>query len=369
MVHAHRSELSKAIAAHIDKYDGVVVLHGTDTLAYSAASVSYMLVGVEKDVIFTGAQRPGFGASDFDRNFIRSIKGIIARLEQPKNRRVRAGVKVVFGDKLMLGSTVIKEDEHGINAFAPIEKHALAGRVGHQVDLYDISRDVTKRPFTLFTDFDIQVAYFECISAIDIQQFERYVENPDVSGILIGGYDEGNMPIQMKYYIATAVNSYNKPVAFVSNTDNGIAAPTLKGRNGEFIRAGAIALGDMIKESAFQKMCFAMGVANKQKDLEARDRLELVRQVMHTNLCGEISDVYCEMGDMIYKNIFTRRKFSKQELATYLEGVNEVKDVKKAPKFTGVPKNQGERKMPKKTKDQREVAFLVEEKTPAKDVV
>ncbi len=312
--HPHRVELARVIARNVEKYDGFVVLHGTDTLAFSASAVSYMLVGIEKDVVFTGSQRPGFGSSDFDRNFIKAVKVILTRLALPEKDRPRATVRVAFGDKLMIGATVIKEDEHGMNAFAPVEKHPLNGKLSHQVEIYDITKHVKKRPFTLFTAYDTNVAYFECISAVDIKQFEGYIENPDVSAILIGGYDEGNMPMQMKYYIATAVNSYGKPICFISNNDNGVCEVGARGRNQEFIRAGAIALGDMIKESAFQKLCFACGVAKKQQGLVGREKIEFVRKIMHTNLVGEITEKYCQDGDRVYKGIFTNRVFSDDEI-------------------------------------------------------
>lgn len=323
MEHAYRAELARLITRHAKNYDGFIVLHGTDTLAYTAASIAYMLIGLNKDVVLTGAQKPGFTSSDFDRNFIRAIKAVLARLDQPESVRVRAGIKVAFGDKLMIGTTVIKEDEHGINAFAPVEKHPLAGTLSHHVELKDITRHVKQRPFSLFTGFDSKVAYFECINAIDIKQFEAFVENPQISGILIGGYDDGNMPAQMKYYIATAVNSYNKPVAYVSTTDNGVAEPTLNGRMGEYVKAGGIALGDMIKESAFQKLCFAMGIANKQADLKGRDKIEFIRKILHTNFAGEISDQYCQMGDKVYKGLFTDRVFTDEDIQKVLNSLKE----------------------------------------------
>lgn len=323
MEHKYRAELARVIAKNLDKYDGVVVLHGTDTLAYTAASISYMLVGLDKDVVITGAQKPGFGSSDFDRNFIKSIKAITTRLEQPTETKARAGVKVAFGDKLMIGTTVIKEDEHGINAFAPVEKHPLAGTLSHHVEIIDITKNVKKRPFILYTDFNQKVAYYECIAAIDIKQFENYIENPDIDAILIGGYDEGNMPSQMKYYIATAVNSYHKPICFLSTTDNGVAEMTLEGRHGEFVKAGGIALGDMIKESAYQKLCFAVGVADKQKNLDGRERLEFIRKIMHTNFTGEISEKYCQAADKVYQGIFSDRTFTDKEIQDALNSAKE----------------------------------------------
>jgi L-asparaginase len=311
---SHRVQLAQIIAKHKDDYDGIVVLHGTDTLAYTASTLSYMLIGIDKDVVLTGAQKPGYGSSDFDRNFIKAIKAIITRLDKAAGARTRPGIKLAFGDKLMIGTTVIKEDEHGINAFAPVEKHPVAGKLAYQIELYDITSNVKKRPFTLFTKFDQHVAYFECIGATDIKQFENLIEDPDVSAVLIGGYDAGNMPLQMKYYIATAVNSYNKPIAFISHNDNGMAEVTLDGRTGEFVKAGAIALGDMIKESAFQKLCFAQGIALRQKDLNGRDRIEFVRKIMHTNFAGGISDHFCLAGDKVYKGIFSNRVFTDADI-------------------------------------------------------
>ncbi len=320
----HRAILAKTIAKHLKSYDGIIVLHGTDTMAYTAACLSYMLLGIEKDVILTGSQKPGYGSSDFDRNFVKAIKSILARLDQPEKSRIQAGVKIAFGDKLMIGTTVIKEDEHGINAFAPVEKHPVAGGLSNRIELHNITQHVKKRPFGLFTGFDCGVAYFECVNGIEAKQFENLIENPDVSGVLIGGYDDGNMPLQMKYYISTAVNSYSKPVAFIANSDNGIADVTLSGRTGQFVKAGAIALGDMIKESAFQKMCFAMGVAARQKDLKGRDRLEFVRKIMHTNLAAEISDRFCAAGDRVYRGLFTDRIFSDEDIQKALLAVKEA---------------------------------------------
>jgi L-asparaginase len=338
--HFNRAELSKVIAKYMNDYDGFVVLHGTDTLAYTASSLSYMLIGIEKDVILTGAQRPGYGASDFDRNFIKSLKTIITRLNQPKQSRIPAGVKVAFGDKLMLGTTVIKEDEHGINAFAPVEKHSVAGKLNTTIELFDVTGNRKKRPFTLFTAFDTTVAYFECISGIDVKQFEKIIENPSVSAVLIGGYDGGNMPIEYKYYIATAVNSYHKPIAFISHSDNGIAEITDKGRIGEFVKAGAIALGDTIKESAYQKMCYAMGLAQKKK-MSPKEKMSFIRKIMHTNLASEISEIYCAEGDEIYNGLFDGKVFSDNDIDSIIlecgekETIENKESVKKTVQVKG----------------------------------
>ncbi|MFA5993246.1 MAG: asparaginase domain-containing protein [Candidatus Pacearchaeota archaeon] len=315
--HKDRVEAAKLIAKNMDRYDGFILLHGTDTLAFTAGALSFMLQGLEKDIVLTGAQKPGFDFSDFDRNFTNSVKVIIERLKQKNNNQVRAGVKLAFGDKLITGTTVTKEDEHGLNAFAPIPKHALAGVLCNPLELYHVVK-TRKRPFTLFTDFDTQVAYYECICAGDLKQFERLIENPKISAILIGGFDEGNMPLELKYYIATAVNSYEKPIVFISNTDYGVAKTTLEGRFGEFIRAGAISLADMTKGAAFQKLQFSLGLAKKQKDIYGRKRIEFIRRVLHTNLADETCEEECKKANLVYAGLFTEDKtkelFSEDEI-------------------------------------------------------
>lgn len=314
--HPDRTQMAKLIAENMSKYDGFLVLHGTDTMAYTAASLSFMLVGLNKDVLITGSQKPGFDFSDFDRNFIKAVKAILQRLNQKESERVRAGVKVAFGDKLITGTTAMKEDEHGINAFAPVPKHPLAGTLCNPIELYNVISP-PKIPFTLFTEFDTHSAYYECTCGGNLKQFEKLVDNPKISAILIGGLDEGNMPLQLKYYIANAVNSHNKPVAFVSNTDYGIAQMTKEGRFGEFIKAGAISLGNMTKEAAFQKLNFTVGLANKQKDLNRRRRMEFIRRVLHTNLAGEISEEACTKAKVVYAGIFNegnKEMFAEEEI-------------------------------------------------------
>ncbi len=315
--HLDRAHLAGFISQNMENYDGFIVLHGTDTMAFTASALSFMLQGLEKDIVLTGAQKPGFDFSDFDRNFVNAVKVIVTRLKQEKGVRHRAGIKVAFGDKLISGTTVVKEDEHGLNAFAPVPKHPLLGTLCNPIEIYDVI-NTRQRPLTLFTKFDTQVAYYECICAGDLKQFERIIENPNISAVLIGGFDEGNIPLQLKYYIATAVNSYWKPVAIISNTDYGIAHAASEGRFGEFTKAGAIMLGDMTKGAAFQKLQFAVGLANSQADLSGRRRLEFIRKVLHTNLADEITEIECRKANEIYLGLFTEdnthEPFSEEEV-------------------------------------------------------
>jgi hypothetical protein len=108
-----------------------------------------------------------------------------------------------------------------------------------------------------------------------------------------------------------------------------------EGRVGEFVKAGGIALGDMIKESAFQKLSFAQGIAKKQKNLRGRDFVEFVRKIMQTNLAAEISDRFCELGDSTYQGIFSERKFDDSDIQKAIdscrEEVTKYEPAKKSP--------------------------------------
>ncbi len=79
----------------------------------------------------------------------------------------------------------------------------------------------------------------------------------------------------------------------------------------------------MIKESAYQKLCFAMGIA-KKKGFDGKERLSFVRKILHTNFAGEISDNYSEEGTTVYKDIFPAKQFSTEDIEKIIVDCIEV---------------------------------------------
>ena len=113
------NSIADAIALYYDKYDGFVVLHGTDTLAYSASALSFMLEGLDKPVVFTGAQIPlcelrSDGRDNLITSMMIAADGVIRE------------VSLCFGDAILRGNRAIKYSADGMVAFTSPNYNMLA---------------------------------------------------------------------------------------------------------------------------------------------------------------------------------------------------------------------------------------------------
>lgn len=123
-----RANLAKTIYENYQKYNGFVILHGTDTMADSAAALNYMLncgaIEGGKPIVFTGSQKPIFEpASDAPNNIYNAVK--IATLDIGE-------IVIAFGNKIVRGVRAVKESEHGLNAFSSPRIEPL-GEIGREI--------------------------------------------------------------------------------------------------------------------------------------------------------------------------------------------------------------------------------------------
>ena len=117
MTPQHWQEIVRCIREHYDDYDGFVITHGTDTLAYTAAALSYMIQGSPKPIILTGAQKPiHFDTTDSKANLIDAFQCAAAGLP---------GVSIVFDHKVILGTRAKKTHSKSFNAFSSINYPVL----------------------------------------------------------------------------------------------------------------------------------------------------------------------------------------------------------------------------------------------------
>ena len=118
-------DMARLIRDNYSKYDGFVVLHGTDTMSYSAAALSFMLENLAKPVIFTGSQIPiGILRTDGRENLITAIE--IAGARNEEGTPIVPEVALYFQNKLMRGNRTTKHSAEALNAFASFNYHALA---------------------------------------------------------------------------------------------------------------------------------------------------------------------------------------------------------------------------------------------------
>ena len=116
MTPARWTDLSHCIADHYDDYDGFVVLHGTDTMAYTASALSYMLENLTKPVVFTGSQLPiGQLRTDGKENLITAVE--IAAAKDAEGCAMVPEVGICFGGHLLRGNRTTKQSAEEFNAF------------------------------------------------------------------------------------------------------------------------------------------------------------------------------------------------------------------------------------------------------------
>ncbi len=177
-------QLALKIVESYDQYDGFVVIHGTDTMAYTASAVTFALQGLGKPVVFTGAQIPGHQLeSDARRNFVNAIR--LATFDL-------AEVVILFGDRILRGVRASKISHAKLNAFSSVNSPKL-GEVGTSIQ---ILREVHQRhdgSLCLKPGFATSVASLSLVPGMPAQALDCLLDLP-LQGIVLNAYGTGNIP-------------------------------------------------------------------------------------------------------------------------------------------------------------------------------
>ncbi|NPA48116.1 MAG: asparaginase [Thermococci archaeon] len=267
--------MARAVYEHREDYDGIVITHGTDTLAYTSSMLSFMLRNIDLPVVLTGSMLPASEPnSDAPRNLRAAIR--FAKEGVP-------GIFIAFMDKIMLGNRASKVHSHGLNAFQSINYPDVAYVKGEDV-LYRISPEELKigrgRPL-LDTDINPDVAYMRLIPGLK-PEFLKSVFESGCKGIVIEGYGVGGLPYRNRNVLSTVAEiSRRIPVVMTTQAVYGGVDMSRYEVGRKALEAGVIPAGDMTKEATVTKLMWALGHANSVED---------VRKIMTTNLAGELGD-------------------------------------------------------------------------------
>lgn len=240
--------LAEAVYSRLDRYDGFVVLHGTDTMAYSACALSYMLENLPRPVVLTGSQRPiAELRTDAVRNLIHSA--ICATMDLPE-------VGLYFGSCLMRGNRATKESVQDYHAFASPNFPAL---VEMGVDVVPRAEPLRPEgPPALRRGFCEDVAGLMLIPGQPPRLLDQLVE-AGARAVVLRAFGEGNLPQR------------GWPDAVRRATDAGVAVVVgtqcARGRvqagryrnSALLLEAGAVFTGDMTFEAAIVKTMWLLG--------------------------------------------------------------------------------------------------------------
>ena len=278
------TQLADIISSRYDRYDGFVILHGTDTMAFTASALSFMLEGLAKPVILTGSQLPiGQLRTDGKENLITSIEIASAR-RQDGTARVPE-VCIYFNSHLMRGNRTTKQSADEFNAFESFNYPHLAD-AGVQITYHDEyihrPRHTTHSPlFTLHSSLDSNVIIFSLFPGVREDIIRHVIATPGLRSIVMRTYGSGNAP-QRPWLISALKEAYRRGVVVV-NISQCLQGSVMMGRYDtgyQLQEAGVVSGRDSTVEAAVTKL---MCLQSRYGDPN------VIRRFMNQSICGEIS--------------------------------------------------------------------------------
>ncbi|MBC7447598.1 MAG: type I asparaginase [Hymenobacteraceae bacterium] len=274
-------ELAALIAAHYDSYDGFVVLHGTDTMAYSASALSFLLENLGKPVVFTGAQVPvGRVRTDARENLLSALE--IAALRGPDGQPVVPEVSIFFHRQLLRGNRSKKVESNFFDAFKS-ENYPVLIKAGVALEVNHAAlAPLPIGAFRAHTVLDTRVAVLKLFPGISESVVRAVLDLPDLRGVVLETYGSGNAPTAA-WFLAALRRTVARGVLVlnVSQCDEGHVDQTRYSTGVGLAEAGVLGGEDITTEAAIAKLMFIL--AQNPVDIDA------ARSMLTRNLRGEIS--------------------------------------------------------------------------------
>lgn len=265
---AHWDKIATIIAKKYDRYDGFVITHGTDTMAYTSSALSFTLQNLGKPVILTGSQIPGNQIeTDARRNFVNAVK--LATMDI-------AGVMVVFDEEIMLGARCSKVSESKLDAFETINWDDL-GEIRIDIRLSDEHKPRHNRPLNLQTGFEESIAVITLFPQMTPTTLQAIIST-GIKGIVLRGYGSGNISYA---YLDVLEDLKKRKIPVVVNTQclEGATLMHLYDVGKKALEMGVIQAHDMSLECTVTKLMWAL----------KRAPYETIREIMNHNYVGEIN--------------------------------------------------------------------------------
>jgi L-asparaginase len=264
IVPEHWQVLARIIYQNYETHDGFVVLHGTDTMAYTASALSFMLEGLNKPVIFTGAQLPITEArSDARENLITALD--FASAKNAEGSALVPEVCIYFDYELLRGNRSKKVESMQFDAFDSGNYPPLA-KAGVKFD-YNLSviRQPVASKLTLRVNIDTNIAILKLFPGINSRAVEAVLNTPDLKAVVLETYGSGNAPTSscLLNSIKAAINR-GVVVLNISQCPGGMVMQGKYQTSLELQQLGVIGGADMTTEAAVTKLMLLLGEYGKE---------------------------------------------------------------------------------------------------------
>lgn len=268
--------IGNIISEHYDQFDGFVILHGTDTMAYTASALSFSLENLDKPVIITGSQIPLFEV----RND--GLDNLLTSMLIAAEGRIRE-VALCFADKLLRGNRCTKLSTSDLTAFGSPNYPSLA-EIGTKISYNSmIPQRCCKKPFRVQELKKIPIGIIKVFPGIQFELFEE-IMSESLRGIVLETFGAGNIPGSANAILPIVRKAHENGTVLV------ICSQCLKGSvslgayetSSALKKAGAVCAYDMTTEAAVAKLYYLFSCGYDA---------DTVKRMMEEDIAGEISIV------------------------------------------------------------------------------
>ncbi len=272
-------ELAKVIERNYNKVDGFVILHGSDTMSFTASVLSFMLENLNKPVILTGSQLPiGTIRTDGKENLITAIE--IAGAKE-KGKAIITEVCIYFEYKLYRGNRTHKFNAEHFNAFQSANYPVLAEAGVYIKYNYSALRKGDTKKLKTHLVLHPEIAILKLFPGITKKVVTAILNTKDVKGVILETFGSGNASTE-GWFINEIKGAIEKGI-IVLNVTQCNAGAVVQGKyatSSELKKIGVISGNDITTEAAITKLMFLFGNSNNTKAIE---------KGLRTDLRGEIT--------------------------------------------------------------------------------
>ncbi|MDR2809499.1 MAG: type I asparaginase [Tannerellaceae bacterium] len=273
-------KMVEIIAGNYPLYDGFVILHGTDTMTYTASALSFMLENLGKPVVLTGSQLPiGMLRTDGKENLITAIEIAAAK---ENGLPIVPEVCIFFENTLFRGNRTRKVNADHFNAFRSYNYPPLAQAGVHiRYDTTQIYYPLLRKPLKAHYGLDQHIAILKLFPGMSPQVIENILNTPGLKGVVMETFGSGNAP-KDEWFLRMLKEAVERGLVIVNVTQclGGCVEMHRYETGKKLPEAGVISGYDSTTESAVVKLMFLFGQGMSAEE---------VKEYMNCSLIGEIT--------------------------------------------------------------------------------